>query len=57
MKALPIVAAVLGIGVMLALVGYFGAGAVVRSLLAVGGIGFAAICAIHIALIIVMKFT
>jgi hypothetical protein len=56
MKALPIVAAVLGIGVMLALVGYFGAGAVVRSLLAVGGIGFAAICAIHLALMVVMGF-
>ena len=56
MKALSIVAAVLGIAVMLALVGYFGAGAVVRSLLAVGGIGFAAICAIHIALMVVMGF-
>ena len=30
MKALPIVAAVLGIGIMLALVGYFGAGAVIQ---------------------------
>jgi putative membrane protein len=56
MKALPILAAVLGIGVMLALVGYFGAGAVIRSLVAVGGLGFAAICAIHLALMIVMGF-
>jgi len=56
MKALPILAAVLGIGVMLALVGYFGAGAVIRSLFAVGGLGFAAICAIHLALMIVMGF-
>src|SRR6266513_2777566 len=56
MKALPILAAVLGVGVMLALVGYFGAGAVIRSLFAVGGLGFAAICAIHLALMIVMGF-
>src|SRR5205814_1951397 len=56
MKALPILAAVLGIGVMLALVGYFGAGAVIRSLFAVGGLGFAAICAIHLALMVVMGF-
>ena len=54
MKALPILAAVLGIGVMAALVGYFGAGAVIRSLFAVGGLGFAAICAIHLALMVVM---
>src|SRR4051812_45417045 len=56
MKALPILAAVLGIGVMLALVGYFGAGAVIHSLFAVGGLGFAAICAIHLALMVVMGF-
>src|SRR2546429_5588158 len=56
MKALPILAAVFGIGVMLALVGYFGAGAVIRSLFAVGGLGFAAICVIHLALMIVMGF-
>src|SRR5258705_2492241 len=56
MKARPILAAVLGIGVMLALVGYFGAGAVIRSLVAVGGLGFAAICAIHLALMVVMGF-
>src|SRR5207237_5919352 len=56
MKALPILAAVLGIGIMLALVGYFGAGAVIRALFAVGGLGFAAICAIHLALMVVMGF-
>src|SRR5207302_4216941 len=56
MKALPILAAVLGIGVMLALVGYFGAGAVIRSLFAVGGLGLAAMCAIHLALMVVMGF-
>ncbi len=39
---------------MVGLVGYFGAGAVMRSLLAVGGVGFVAICAIHLALIAVM---
>ena len=43
MKALPILAAVLGVGGRwLALVGYFGAGAVMRSLLAVGGRRFRA---------------
>ena len=54
MKALPILAAVLGIGLIVALVGYFGAGAVIRSLLAVGGVGFAAVCAIHLALMVIM---
>ncbi len=50
MKALPILAAIAGVAAMAVLVGYFGAGAVLRSLLAVGGAGFAAICAIHLAL-------
>jgi putative membrane protein len=36
------------------LVGLFGAGAGLRSLVAVGGTGFAAICAIHLALMAVM---
>jgi glycosyltransferase 2 family protein len=54
MKALPILIAIAGIAAMAALVGYFGAGAVMRSLLAVGGAGFAAICAMHLALISVM---
>src|SRR6266571_835052 len=56
MKALPILAATIGVAAIAALVGYFGAGAVMRSLLAVGGIGFAAICAIHLVLMAVMGF-
>jgi putative membrane protein len=51
MKALPILAAIVGVAAIAALVGYFGAGAVMRSLLAVGGAGFVAICAMHLALI------
>ncbi|HYU11949.1 MAG TPA: lysylphosphatidylglycerol synthase domain-containing protein, partial [Stellaceae bacterium] len=54
MKALSILAAVLGVTAIAVLIGYFGAGAVMRSLLAVGGLGFAAICAIHLALMAVM---
>ena len=51
MKILPIAAAILGVAAMAALVGYFGAGAVMRSLFAIGGVGFVAICAIHLGLI------
>ncbi len=54
MKAVPILVAIAGVAAIAALVGYFGAGAVMRSLLAVGGIGFAAVCAIHLALIALM---
>jgi len=54
MKGLPILAAAIGVAAMAALVGYFGAGAVMRSLLAVGGLGFAAVCAIHLGLMAVM---
>ena len=54
MKAWPIIATLVGLAAVGALVGYFGAGAVIHSLLAVGGIGFVAICAIHLALIGVM---
>jgi putative membrane protein len=54
MKALPILVAIAGVAAMAALVGYFGAGAVMRSLLAVGAAGFVAICAIHLALIAAM---
>src|SRR5437660_1150391 len=49
MKALPVLAAVAGVAAMAVLVGYFGAGAVMRSLLAVGATGFVAILAIHLA--------
>jgi putative membrane protein len=51
MNPWPIVA---GIGAMAALVGYFGAAAVIHSLFAIGGAGFVAICAMHLALIAVM---
>src|SRR6202011_516236 len=54
MKGLPILAAAIGVAAMAALVGDFGAGAVMRSLLAVGGLGFAAVCAIHLGLMAVM---
>jgi hypothetical protein len=54
MKAWPLLAAIAGMTAIAALVGYFGAGAVMRSLLAVGGAGFIAICAIHLALIAAM---
>jgi putative membrane protein len=54
MKAWPILAAAVGVTAVAALVGYFGAGAVIRSLFAVGGVGFAAICGIHLALMAVM---
>src|SRR3984893_10077115 len=42
MKFLPII---------LAFAGHFGAGAVIRSLLAIGWTGFSAICLIHLAVI------
>lgn len=54
MRGLPLFVAIAGLAVIAALVGYFGAGAVIHSLFAVGGLGFAAICAIHLALIAVM---
>ncbi|HEV2335143.1 MAG TPA: lysylphosphatidylglycerol synthase domain-containing protein [Stellaceae bacterium] len=50
MKGLPTLVAVIGVAAIAMLVGYFGAGAVLRSLLAVGGIGFVAICAMHLVL-------
>lgn len=54
MRLLPILAAGSGLAVMAALVAYFGAGAVLESLLAVGLGGFAAVCAIHLVLIAFM---
>lgn len=51
MKIIPIVAAIVGLAVIGALVGYFGAGGVVRSLRAIGWAGFAAICLIHLVVI------
>lgn len=53
-RGLPILAAILGVAAMAALVAYFGAGAVFRSMVSVGGIGFAAICGIHLVLIAIM---
>jgi putative membrane protein len=56
MKAVPIIAALVGLAVMAVLIAAFGAGAVLRSLIAVGWKGFTAICLIHLALIAVMGF-
>src|SRR5260370_27974901 len=53
-KALPLLAALIGIAAMGALVAYFGAGAVLRSLAAVGVGGFVAVCAIHLVMIALM---
>lgn len=50
MKALSILAAIVGMAVIVALVGYFGAGEVMRSLLAIGVTGFVAICGLQLAL-------
>jgi len=49
-----IVAAMAGLALIGILVGYFGADAVIRSLLAVGWVGFVSICLIHISLMAVM---
>ena len=54
MKAVPIIAALAGLAAMAALIAIFGADAVLRSLIAVGWKGFAAICLIHLGLIAVM---
>jgi putative membrane protein len=54
MKAIPIVAALAGLAAIAALIAVFGAGAVLRSLIAIGWRGFAAICLIHLGLIAVM---
>jgi hypothetical protein len=53
-ELVPVITAAAGLAVIGVLIGYFGADAVVRSLLAIGGGGFAAICVIHLALIVVM---
>lgn len=54
MKALPVIAAILGVALVAVLVGYFGAAAVMNSLMAVGAGGFIAICIIHLALTALM---
>jgi putative membrane protein len=53
-KLFSVAAAVVGLFLMTALVAYFGVGAVIRSFSAVGWEGFAAICAIHLVLIVLM---
>lgn len=54
MRSLSFLAAGIGIAATAALVGYFGVGAVLHSLAAVGLAGFVAVCAIHLALIAAM---
>ncbi|HYZ39590.1 MAG TPA: TIGR00374 family protein, partial [Stellaceae bacterium] len=51
MKPLPVLAAIIGLTLIASLIVYFGPDAVLRSLVAFGWGGFAAICLIHIALI------
>ena len=50
MKIFSILAAIVGMAAIVALVAYFGAGAVMHSLYAVGLTGFAAICGMQLAL-------
>ncbi len=54
MKLVSVLAAAVGLAVIAALVAHFGAASVTRSLLAVGGVGFAVICLIQLVLIAVM---
>jgi putative membrane protein len=54
MKSVSIGAAILGLAVIGALIVYFGADAVVRSLFAIAWGGFAAVCLIHLSLVVVM---
>jgi len=53
-RLISILAAITGLGLIGVLVVYFGADAVTRSLLAVGWMGFGAICLIHLVLIAIM---
>jgi glycosyltransferase 2 family protein len=53
-RLVSLLAAMAGLALIGILVGYFGADAVIRSLLAVGWAGFATICLIHLALMGVM---
>ena len=53
MKIASIIAGIVGLAMIGALVGYFGAGAVMRSLRAIGWAGFSAICAIHLGVILI----
>jgi putative membrane protein len=53
-KLFSVLAAIAGLSLIVALVFHFGPQAVTRPLIAVGWTGFAAVCSIHFALIIVM---
>ena len=52
MKLISIVAAIAGVAVAALLVTWFGVGAVLHAIREVGIVGFAAICALHLGLII-----
>ena len=52
MKLISIIAAVAGVAVAALLVAWFGVGAVLHAIREVGIVGFAAICALHLGLII-----
>jgi putative membrane protein len=54
LRLVPIIAGLAGLALTAGLVVHFGAAAVARSLLAVGWLGFAAVCLIQLALIAVM---
>ena len=53
-RALTLAAAIAGVAVMVALVLHLGAGAVMRSLLAIGGLGFVTVCLMHLVVMVVM---
>jgi putative membrane protein len=53
-RTIPIIAAAMGLTAIAALVAYFGAGAVIRPLLAIGWSGFSALCLLQLALIAAM---
>ena len=54
MRPFAVLASMAGLALIGILVGYLGADAVVRSLLAIGWVGFATICLIHLALMALM---
>ena len=54
MRVISLLAAVIGLAIIAALLVHFGAGLVFRSLLAIGFVGFAAVCAIQLLLIAAM---
>jgi glycosyltransferase 2 family protein len=54
MKAVPVIAALVGLAVIAVLIAVFGLGAVLSSLTAIGWRGFTAVCLIHLALMAIM---